>query len=44
MALAAQLIGPDSSTSASMTGAEKTSAQQITSQPPMRRAISPPSA
>ena len=43
-ALAPQLMGGDSSTSTSMTGAENTSAQEITSQPPMRRAISPPSA
>ena len=42
--LAAQLMGPDSTTRASMTGAENTSAHEITSQPPMRRAISPPSA
>ena len=43
-ALAPQLMGGDSSTSTSMTGAENTSAQEITSQPPMCRAISPPSA
>jgi hypothetical protein len=43
-ALAAQLIGPANSSSTSIAGAENTSAQEITSQPPMRRAISPASA
>ena len=42
---ASQLIGQaNRASSTSMTGEENTSAHEITSQPPIRRASSPPSA